>query len=408
MAMSLSEDGLRILHRVLGNKKWRVYMDDEIKSLEKFILDTNIEKLEKKLREFNIFDVLQVSRRETIHSSVLKWLLDPKENHGMNDYFLKVFLKKALDLNSYKNINQELSPIIIDTLDLKNSLVETEKNLSDSRRTDISITNKDIRYYILIENKLFAGEGNEQTEEYVKQGDTLYHNYNRIYIYLTPDGHPPKSDKFLVFSYKNLLETVDSVMDVKGSEINENTKMMLSQLKLNVEVNIMKDSAIEKLCEQIYKEHKKAIDKIIDNIPTYKLKYEEFGKTVIKDLKGDWQYHCTKTFCAIYRKLWKDKCNPNANVPFVHYELEGLEGGCNLRISIHVENIKDTKVSVGVFRQAINNLYGPKKGTRVVKQIAIDSQDDTDEMLKDARNKIMKLIEKTSGEIDKALSQKLK
>lgn len=50
------------------------------------------------LKEENIFQILKLSRTEIRHSNFLAYLFNPKEGHGMKDYFLKSFLK-----NMFKN-----------------------------------------------------------------------------------------------------------------------------------------------------------------------------------------------------------------------------------------------------------------------------------------------------------------
>ena len=61
-------------------------------ALQDFLMDEDLERLEDLLAEFNPFDVLKVERRETQHSALLAWLLDPRGSHGLRDYFLRRFL----------------------------------------------------------------------------------------------------------------------------------------------------------------------------------------------------------------------------------------------------------------------------------------------------------------------------
>ena len=82
--------------------------EDNLKFLENFICNNKeLQQLEKMFEKFNIFDCLKLSRQEIRHSNFLAWLLDPNETHGMNDYFLKEFLKEVLlrKKNEIKKIN---------------------------------------------------------------------------------------------------------------------------------------------------------------------------------------------------------------------------------------------------------------------------------------------------------------
>ena len=71
--------------------------EDNLKFLENFICNNKeLQQLEKMFEKFNIFDCLKLSRQEIRHSNFLAWLLDPKETHGLGDYFIKEYLKIEL------------------------------------------------------------------------------------------------------------------------------------------------------------------------------------------------------------------------------------------------------------------------------------------------------------------------
>ena len=69
--------------------------NDDKESLLRFLQDADcLDSLSKWTNEFNIFDVLGVSRAEIRHSNMLGWLLDPNENHGLGDSFLYGIISK--------------------------------------------------------------------------------------------------------------------------------------------------------------------------------------------------------------------------------------------------------------------------------------------------------------------------
>ena len=47
-----------------------------------------------------MFDVLKISRTEIRHSNMLGWLLNPNENHGMGDVFLKGIFQRLVENDS--------------------------------------------------------------------------------------------------------------------------------------------------------------------------------------------------------------------------------------------------------------------------------------------------------------------
>ena len=59
-------------------------------ALQDFLLDIEcLNELQPWTGHFNLFDVLKISRTEIRHSNMLGWLLNPNENHGMGDAFLR-------------------------------------------------------------------------------------------------------------------------------------------------------------------------------------------------------------------------------------------------------------------------------------------------------------------------------
>ena len=66
-------------------------------ALKDFLLDIScLNALDNWKDEVNIFDVLKVTNTEIRHSNILAWLLDPNENHGIGDSFLKEFITKIV------------------------------------------------------------------------------------------------------------------------------------------------------------------------------------------------------------------------------------------------------------------------------------------------------------------------
>ena len=63
--------------------------ESDKEALLKFMQDADcLDSLSKWTNNFNIFDVLKISKTEIRHSNLLSWLIDPNENHGLGDSFL--------------------------------------------------------------------------------------------------------------------------------------------------------------------------------------------------------------------------------------------------------------------------------------------------------------------------------
>ena len=65
----------------------------DVKALEALVVDNpDLERLEALLDQFNIFEAIGAVRQEVRHSDFLAFLLNPQQNHGLGDTFLKRLL----------------------------------------------------------------------------------------------------------------------------------------------------------------------------------------------------------------------------------------------------------------------------------------------------------------------------
>ena len=165
--------------------------------------------------DYNIFSVLNLENREIYHSRFLADLLNPNGLHNQESLFLKNFL----DIFPNK---------IPKNCDLKNTIITTEE-VTAYGNLDISIKNND--FYIIIENKVWAGDQDAQLYRYSK---TTHNGKEPIIIYLTPDGSSPSKnslgnltkDNIIMLSYrKNIIEWI-----IKSNEVISSTNKRISNL----------------------------------------------------------------------------------------------------------------------------------------------------------------------------------
>lgn len=148
--------------------------------------DLQIRKEKRKRGEcFNIFEVLGISRKETItHSPFLAELLNPKGCHGCESAFLKVFLEIVL----HKSFTaEELGKAKVST---EKSIGNKNEDATEGGRLDIQITIG--TSLIIIENKIDAKDEENQLLRYRNYALSLAKN-KRItdyqLLYLTLSGN---------------------------------------------------------------------------------------------------------------------------------------------------------------------------------------------------------------------------
>lgn len=195
--------------------------NDQVKAAQDLL-----EKVEEILREeqekekntacrFNVFNALGVERKESAHSRFLACLLDPKGIHAQKDLFLRAFLRDV--------------PLEAEGLDLERSEVRTEVS-SEEGRLDIWITLPD-KQIIIIENKIDAGEGEEQLKRYrscLQKKPPAKSGKPHHLVFLTPDGRSPAScnpTEVKCVSYGNIADWLDRL---KG-KVPHRLEVVLSQ-----------------------------------------------------------------------------------------------------------------------------------------------------------------------------------
>ena len=146
---------------------------------------------------FNIFEILNITSNEVqTHSRVIAELLNPKGSHYMGSLFLKRFLD-LLDID-----------IQIDTEDAAIYVEKFIGRISEDRQTGgtIDILLESRGSAIIIENKIFAVDQENQLLRYVNYGRKNYSKRFKV-IYLTLDGKTPSKS-----STDN--QTLDEVVSV--------------------------------------------------------------------------------------------------------------------------------------------------------------------------------------------------
>ena len=127
------------------------------------------------LSEYNIFNILEVTEKEVVMCRFLTDLLNPEGQHGCGILFLKSFLEYVLEKEQ-----------INDTLIAHTNVVK-EYRIDDERRIDIAIYN--IRFFIPMEVKIYAGEQESQCYDYYTYAKSF--DENAKIVYLTRYGAMP-------------------------------------------------------------------------------------------------------------------------------------------------------------------------------------------------------------------------
>lgn len=251
----------------------------ELEILEDFVRNNEeLDQLEALAEVFNAFEVLGIVRRELRHSDFLAYLLDPQENHGLGDAFVKRLLKRACPR---KPVDEStISAIELDTMDFDHLEVKREWNNIDI------LVEVDQRLIVIIENKIDASEHSDQLQRYREQAAREYVGWKTLCIYLSIYGELPTDDSFVPIDYGSLVETLESVLKSPIVSPSPEARSLISQYCQTVRRHFMTESDVSEMCGQIYKKHKRALDLIFEHLPDDQSRVAEILRELVRKEKG--------------------------------------------------------------------------------------------------------------------------
>lgn len=220
------------------------------------LLSNDFKRLKDKKDEVNIFKIINMVDKEAVHSDMLAWLFNPYENHDFNDKAVKGLLMQLSEKDA-----EYINLLLQDYSDLE---VYREYTIDNGRRIDILLESRNNKVIIIIENKIRSGEGDNQLEDYKKYIDEKYNDYNRIFLYLTPEKERKEKYKgYIHITYNTIYKILNNIL--YDNQIRLEIRAVLKQYKEMIRRDIMGnvDKEMIDLCRKLYVEHKEALDKIM-------------------------------------------------------------------------------------------------------------------------------------------------
>ncbi|KKM67388.1 hypothetical protein LCGC14_1471580 [marine sediment metagenome] len=393
-----------------------------LKLLEELESDPDIAQLDSRLSSHNFMEVFSISTNELAHSSFIAWLLNPLEEHGLGDCFLKRFLKEIINkIKEKKRTDIEIPDI--NKLEYKKVIIKTEE-LFRQNPVDITIRFRDEKFLCLIENKIKHKETNRQTDTYARLSKKKYINYRYYwYIFLTDSGKQAKSEEFISFNYhdiKDLLEKTIKTIDKIPK--NHNIIFLLEQIIVNIENNILNPINYPKTCQAIYNRHKKTFNEIktanikklpykkaINKILSYYTDYiSPLKKKIELDLNDDWDYNLEpKKRCKIYKKQWLkiSKNYKETEIPLWYFDISywinnGLQ---NIGVEFNSSLPEFTDILDKSFKENKPNGYKYRKEKIKFKITFREGSFETDEDLNNIASTAIQLINSIIEQIDESV-----
>src|SRR6266576_110030 len=231
------------------------------KALEAFVVDNSeLERLESLVTEFNIFEAIGAVHQERSHSDFLAYLLTPYQNHGLGESFARKLLQRVVSFA--KDIQLPISAVDVDTWNLEELEVSREW-----QSIDLLLRSETNRFVVIIENKIDSTEHSGQLERYWRTVGTHFPKDKVIAIYLTPDGEKPSHQEFISLDYDQIATVIEGLVASRFSTLWPDIRTLMSHYAQMLRRHIVAESEIADLCRRIYRKHAQAIELIVEHRP---------------------------------------------------------------------------------------------------------------------------------------------
>lgn len=281
--------------------------------LKELILDDEFTNLQNLVNEeVNLMDILRVSHRELQHSNFLSWLFDPNATHGLGDYVFKEFIKIYFKENEFQNLGVENGLSVFDFiyLDFDDLIIKREfKNI------DLLFLSPKNKFFMLIENKIYSGEGKGQLKKYRNIVNELYVGYShQIYIYLSLKDQVISEEEakhYVQLNYSHIIKLLEKILLSQKLNLADKTKFVFEQYLRTLKSMLNQNKEIEDIAKSLYKKYKSAFDLVYKyNTPTETAEIGEIISDLIKSEPKIKSFHSNKNYIRFQPEfLYKESEN---------------------------------------------------------------------------------------------------
>jgi len=260
------------------------------------VRNPELEQLESMLDRFNIFEALGAVRQEVRHSDFLAFLLNPRQNHGLGEVFVKRLLQEAI---SQAEFDQPITPIDLDLWDLDDLEIRREW-----QSIDLFLLHAQHQFAVIIENKIYSGEHSNQLARYYQVVKQYYPTYKVVCLFLTPDGTEASVDNYINIGYEVVCRILEDLVRTRESTLGRDILVMIDHYTKMLRRYIVGESELEKLCQQIYRKHQRALDLIYEYRPDIQSEIKDYLVELIEANPLLTVDHVTKTGIYFLPKKW--------------------------------------------------------------------------------------------------------
>lgn len=245
-------------------------------SLKDLLVDKSFLALDRQLRTFNVFDVLNLKEFEIRHTRFLAHMLDPNGSHGLGTAFLRNFLLHvsaqlpdggAQVPGEIHQLDLELARVCAElTLDNKatrrtmdDDNAGTTDNETASGRLDILLRIPQRNGHtisIAIENKVNAREGKDQLPRYRKWMHKHYGPDKCLLLYLTVADEDVKTPWCGITYSNTVYPALDTTRDTAGATLGTGPALLIDHYMAALRDKVEAEAAYadaDRLAEELHR-----------------------------------------------------------------------------------------------------------------------------------------------------------
>ena len=269
------------------------------RALEALVVESaDLERLEKLVDPFNIFEALGAVTQEIRHSDFLAFLLNPRQNHGLGDVFTRRFIQKALQV---PGAPAGVSPIHLDIWDLDDIEVRREW-----QGIDILLLDHAHHFATIVENKIYAAEQKGQLCRYWTTVSEHYPDWRILGILLTLQARQPTDDRYVAVGYDTVLGLVASLAETRAASLGPDVRTLMLHYTQMLRRHFLEDTEIVTLARSIYQKHQKALDKIFEYRPDRQAQIRDIVDELITMTPGLIHDISSKSYIHFLPERWQE------------------------------------------------------------------------------------------------------
>lgn len=232
----------------------------EMKNLANLLYSKEFEELNRMFKKFNPLKVLRMDSHEIRHSNVLAWLLDHEENHGLNSVFTEKLVSKVLMKPENNHLITD-SNFFLQVLGLKYTdwKVEREKYTSKKRYIDLLLSSEDNKTVIIIENKFYSSQSENQLNDYLEFVKEEFPGYTIIPVFLTLLDEEPENKLYWTLNYADIASVLEFILRFYKESVSEEVFVFLKNYLAILHERFAPDPERLLLAEEIFENHGEAV-----------------------------------------------------------------------------------------------------------------------------------------------------